>query len=134
MSTFLLPKTIIKQVDKYRKHCLWRGSDLSSKKPSKAAWEIVCNTKENGGLGVLDLQTQNESLLKNLHKFYNKANIPWVQLLWACYYFNGSLPMNQVRKGSFWWRDSLKLLDHFKGMSLGLVQNGTSCFFVRCVE
>jgi mannosylglycoprotein endo-beta-mannosidase len=104
MSTFLLPKTIIKQVDKYRKHCLWRGSDLSSKKPSKAAWEIVCNTKENEGLGVLDLQTQNESLLlKNLHKFYNKANIPWVHLLWACYYSNGSLPMTQVRKSSFWW-------------------------------
>jgi hypothetical protein len=36
-STFLLPKTIIKQIDKYRKHCLWRGSDANNKKSPKAA-------------------------------------------------------------------------------------------------
>jgi hypothetical protein len=102
MSTFLLPKTIIRQVDMYRKHCLWRGSDLSSKKPSKVAWEIIRDTKENGGFGVLDLQTQNESLiLRNLHKFFNKANIPWVHLLWSYYYSHGSLPMAHVRRGSF---------------------------------
>jgi hypothetical protein len=33
MCTFLLPKTVIKQIDKFRKHCLWRGSDPNSKKP-----------------------------------------------------------------------------------------------------
>lgn len=37
MSTFLLAKTVIKQIDKFHKHCLWRGSDLHSRKPSKAA-------------------------------------------------------------------------------------------------
>lgn len=129
MSTFLLPKTVIKQVDKYRKHCLWRGSDLTSKKPSKAAWQLVCTSKEHGGLGVLNLQTQNESLLlKNLHKFYNQVNIPWVQLLWACYYSTGTLPMANTRKGSFWWSDSLKLLDQFKGMASVWVNSGTSAF------
>jgi hypothetical protein len=25
MCTYLLPKTVIKQIDKFRKHCLWRG-------------------------------------------------------------------------------------------------------------
>jgi hypothetical protein len=46
MCTYLLPKTVIKQIDKYRKHCLWRGSDLNSKKPPKAAWKLVCNSRE----------------------------------------------------------------------------------------
>lgn len=41
MSTFLLPKTVIKQIDKFRKHCLWRGSDVNNKKPPKAAWPMV---------------------------------------------------------------------------------------------
>jgi len=27
-----LPKGVLKQIDKLRKHCLWRGSDLNSKK------------------------------------------------------------------------------------------------------
>lgn len=59
----MLPKTIIKQIDKYRKHCLWRGSDLNSKKPPKAAWPMVTLPKEEGGLGVLNLTVQNECLL-----------------------------------------------------------------------
>jgi hypothetical protein len=59
MSSFLLPKAVIKQIDKYRKHCLWRGSDISSKKPSKAAWPLVCLPKSEGGLGVLNLTIQN---------------------------------------------------------------------------
>jgi hypothetical protein len=37
MCTFLLPKTVIRQIDRFRKHCLWRGSDINSKKPPKAA-------------------------------------------------------------------------------------------------
>lgn len=36
MSTFLLPKAVINQIDKFRKHCLWRGSDPNNRKPSKA--------------------------------------------------------------------------------------------------
>lgn len=35
--TYLLPKTVIKQIGKFRKHCLWRGFDLNSRKPHKAA-------------------------------------------------------------------------------------------------
>jgi hypothetical protein len=57
MCTFSLPKTIIKHIDKYRKHCLWRGSDINSRKPSKAAWPMICIPKEEGGLGVHNLDT-----------------------------------------------------------------------------
>lgn len=67
MGTFLLPKIVIEQIDKYRKHYLWRGS----------------NIKEEGGLGVINLKTQNEALLlKKLHKFFNKVDTPSVQPVW----------------------------------------------------
>lgn len=105
-----LPDSIIKQIDKFRKHYLWRGGDLNSKKPSKAAWEIVCKPKNEGGLGVLDLKKQNEALmLKNWNKFFNKFDTPWVAMVWEKYYPNGKLP-NHTKKGSFWWRQNLKLL------------------------
>ena len=53
------------------------------KKPPKAAWEMVCKPKEEGGLGVLDLQKQNEALLmKNLDKFLNRRDIPRVTMVW----------------------------------------------------
>lgn len=56
MSSFLLPKIVVKQIDKYRKHCLWRGSDLNCKKPPKAAWPLVCLPKDEGVLGSWILQ------------------------------------------------------------------------------
>ena len=73
MCTFLLPKTIIDQIDKYRKHYLWCG--INARNSPKAAWNMFCLPKEEGGLGVLNLKTQNEALMmKNLHKFYNKVD------------------------------------------------------------
>jgi hypothetical protein len=127
MCTFYLHVTIREQIDKYRKHCLWRGSDDSNRINAKAAWQLVTTAKEDGGLGVLDLKTQNEALLlKNLHKFFNKADIPWVNLVWEKYYSNGRLP-NHTKKGSFWWKDILKLLQKFKGMATVNIQNGESC-------
>jgi hypothetical protein len=77
MCSYLIPKTIIDQIDKFRRHCLWRGSDVHSKKPPKAAWPMCCLPKVEGGLGILDISTQNESLLlKHLHKFFNKDPTP----------------------------------------------------------
>lgn len=91
---------------------------------------MVTRAKDEGGLGVLDLQIQNEALLiKNLHKFFNRINIPSVKLIWEKYYSNGNLP-NHAKKGSFWWKDILKLLDKFKGMALISVQNGGILLFL----
>ena len=102
MCTFLLPKTVIQQIDKFRKHCLWRGSDLNSKKHCKAAWKLISLPKNCGGLGALNLYIQNVSLLlKHLHNFFNKLDVPWVHLIWNCHYPNGSLPISNNR-GSFW--------------------------------
>jgi retron-type reverse transcriptase len=82
MCTLKIPKTIIKQIDIFRRNCLWRGNDLSSKKSPLIAWVSVTQRKVNGGLGVLRLETQNEALLiKFLHKFFNNSDLPWVNLI-----------------------------------------------------
>jgi hypothetical protein len=113
--TLKLHKGVIKQLDKYRKHCLWRGSDFNAKKTYKAALSSVCLPKSEGGLGVINISVHNDSLLlKFLSKFYN---IPWVNLLWENYYQNGKLP-GQQKKGSFWWRDIIKLINLFKGVAI----------------
>jgi hypothetical protein len=39
--------------------------------------------KGKGGLGIINLEEQNRALpLKNLDKFYNKKDIPWVNMIW----------------------------------------------------
>lgn len=55
--------------------------------------------KEEGGLGVINIEEQNKALLlKNLHKFFNKAQIPWVQMICGKHYTNGRLPTT-AKKG-----------------------------------
>ena len=50
MSTFLLQQTVIDQIDKFKKLCLWRGADINAKQKSKAAWPTVCRSRDEGGL------------------------------------------------------------------------------------
>lgn len=66
--------------------------------------------------------------MKHLHKFFNREDITWVHLVWEKYYSNGSLPSSQ-KKGSFRWRDILKLLDAYKEMAMVNIQDGVSCLF-----
>lgn len=65
---------------------------MNARKPPKVAWDMICLSKNEGGLGVLNLKKQNEALMmKNLHKF-NGLGIPWVNLVWEKLYSNGKLP------------------------------------------
>lgn len=127
--TLKLHKGVINQLDKYWKHCLWRGGDLGSKKPHKAAWSMVTLPKKQGGLGVQRTATHNDAMLmKFLHKFFNKVNVPWVKLIWDNYYHNGTLP-GQQNKGSFWWKDIVKLLDTYKGLAAPIINDGSTVWF-----
>jgi hypothetical protein len=72
---------------------------------------------------------QNEALLlKNLHKFFNKADLPWVQLLWNQYYSNGKVP-RLARKGGFWWRSIVKLVPTYKGIAQATLSSRDSILF-----
>ena len=76
MCTFKLQDTVLEQIDKYRRHYVWRGLDICSKNPSSTAWPMVCRSKSEGDLGALNLRTQNEALLmKFLHKFFNRDDL-----------------------------------------------------------
>jgi len=89
---------------------------------------MVCLPKKEGGLGVLNMKTQNDALLlKHLHKFFNRVDTLWVQLVWELHYSNGTLPSITRKKGSFWWRDILKLLDSYKGLAMVNIRDGASC-------
>jgi hypothetical protein len=120
---------ILNQIDKYRWHCLWRGGDINAKKTPLAVWKMVTKPKLRGGLGVINLRVQNDALLlKNLHKFFSKADLPWVKLLWSQYYAFGQVP-GQFKRWSFWWRNNLKLLNCFKGIAQAKAGSGNSILF-----
>jgi hypothetical protein len=77
MCSLKLPLQVIKQIDVYRKHCLWSKGDINRKGSCLVAWEIACKPKDQGGLGIIDIKSENIALLlKYLGKFYNKADTP----------------------------------------------------------
>jgi hypothetical protein len=70
---------------------------------------------------------------KTYTNFFNRADCPWVQLIWDNYYSSGKLPNNRP-KGSFWWRGVLKQLDKFKGIAMVHLNNGWSVAMAGFVE
>jgi hypothetical protein len=105
------------QLDRILRQCLWRDK-LDEHKPSLAAWDMICRPKQCGGLGVINFQKQNAALLlKFLDKFYNRRDIPWVNLIWEAHY-SDKIPHTEKLCGSFWWCDVVRLVDNFRGVAV----------------
>jgi len=130
MCTLQLPISVIEYIDRARRHCLWRGSNSNAKMKPLVAWKKCSKPKRKGGLGIINLRSQNSALLlKHLDKFYNREEIPWVKLVWHAHYSNGDIPHATMDKGSFWWKDILKLCDLFRGITNCKLGDGSTVLF-----
>ena len=90
---------------------------------------MVQRPKDKGGLGVINLRLQNDSLLlKQLHKFYTKQDVPWVNLIWATYYQN-KVPHASREVGFFWWKDVLRLNVLYRGIARCFLGDGSTVLF-----
>jgi hypothetical protein len=86
---------------------------------------MVCKPKDKGGLGVVNFH--GALLIKFLDKFYNKLELPWVQLIWHAY-DEGNIPHVEDLRGSFWWQDVLKQVDNFRGVKVAKLGRGDTFF------
>lgn len=89
MCSLKLPPQVIKQIDIYRKYYLWSKGDINRRGTCLVAWEEACKTKAEGGLGIINIKTQNEALLlKFLDKFVHKKDLltPPRNYDWRCSY------------------------------------------------
>jgi len=72
MSFFAIPKGVRKRLDYYRSRFFWQ-CDEHKRKYRLAKWSILCKPRCMGGMGILDLETQNHCLLsKWLFKLFNE--------------------------------------------------------------
>jgi hypothetical protein len=62
MSCFEVLKGVLKKIEYFRSRFFWQN-DEHKKKYSLAKWNILCQPKEQGGLGIQNLDLQNKCLL-----------------------------------------------------------------------
>ncbi|GJV08696.1 RNA-directed DNA polymerase, eukaryota, reverse transcriptase zinc-binding domain protein [Tanacetum coccineum] len=74
-SVFLLPKNMIYEINK-----LFKGFLELTKGKAKVSWDSICKPKDQGGLGIKNLQEWNEVLL--IKKLWNVvSNKSWKEML-----------------------------------------------------
>jgi hypothetical protein len=130
MCFVVVPVAILESFDRAGRHCMWQNSDCNAKSKPLVAWEKCTRPKRRGDLGIINLRCQNTTLLlKHLDKFYNKRDIPRVTLIWNTYYSEGEVPHAAKDRGSFWWKNLLKLCDIYRGITKCTIGDGTTILF-----
>jgi hypothetical protein len=62
MYIYLLPKTVVKDLDKVRRTFFWQRGQ-TKRKYHLLRWTKICKSKKNGGLGIKDIRKMNLSLI-----------------------------------------------------------------------
>lgn len=81
LSFFEVPVGVRKRLDFYRSRFFWH-SDEVKRKYKLIRWDIICRPKDQGGLGIENLEVKNKCLLsKWLFKLSVEREGMWVQIL-----------------------------------------------------
>jgi len=98
LSFFEVLKQVFERLDYYRSRFFWQ-SEEHKKKYRLAKWNILCQPKEVGGLGIKNLHIQKRCLLsKWLFKLINEEGI-WQNLLRKKYLKNETIAQVQKKPG-----------------------------------
>ncbi|KAL2232501.1 UNVERIFIED_CONTAM: hypothetical protein Sindi_1430100 [Sesamum indicum] len=108
-SAFVLPKAIIKEVEKRLRTFLWKG--ISNTGYAKVAWKDVCKPVVEGGQGIKDIEILNRALMtKKLCDVVrcDRTSI-WVEWLQLGRLRNKSIWAVDEKGGSWSWRKLMQL-------------------------
>ncbi|GJW64567.1 RNA-directed DNA polymerase, eukaryota, reverse transcriptase zinc-binding domain protein [Tanacetum coccineum] len=112
-SVFMLPKSVVNDINKLLKGFLWCQGELSKGK-AKVAWKQVCKPKDEGGLGIKNLSLWNEVLMAK--HLWNVATMK--ESLWVKWIHKGPeplikyIPMETIRQAGL--ESNVKLKDMIK--------------------
>ncbi|KAL9683140.1 hypothetical protein QQ045_014956 [Rhodiola kirilowii] len=93
----ILPKTVVQAVNSICARFLWKGT-CDKRGGHLVKWEEVCRDKEEGGLGLKNMENMNYALVIN-QMWGNKEGRPSLWTDWLEKYW---------RKGKHWWEEEVK--------------------------
>jgi hypothetical protein len=90
MGALRLPKSAVDCIDKTHRAMLWKGAAKCSGGDFQVALTTTCRLKEEDGLGITDLETQNTCLLlKTVDKLIAGHCNPWAD--WVRFWYTPGL-------------------------------------------
>jgi hypothetical protein len=129
MSFFEVPRKVLWKMDYLRSRFFWQ-SDQEKKKYRLTKWNILCQPKDIGGLGIKNIDIQNKCLLsKWVFKLINEEGL-WQQILRRKYLGNKTLGQVVRKQGdSHFWSGLMKVKDIFFANGIFRVNNGQDTRF-----
>ncbi|XP_062099748.1 uncharacterized protein LOC133805584 [Humulus lupulus] len=122
MSIFILPKSVLKEVDQLCRNFLWGRKDSNNNrcKMHFTAWDQVCLPKCMGGLGFKHGVTWNKVLLaKFMWVVSFKQDILWVKWIDSIYLKGQDFWSYKVQQDVSWyWKKISNMRDVFSSKSL----------------
>ncbi|KAL0455541.1 UNVERIFIED_CONTAM: hypothetical protein Slati_0893300 [Sesamum latifolium] len=123
---FILPKMIIKEIEKRLRSFLWKGS--TGVGYAKVSWQQVCRPVAEGGLGLRDILALNKGLMsRHLWRVIvaDRSSI-WVD--WVIHYhlWGTSIWTINACTGSWSWRKLVRLRVHLRPCITYRVGSGSS--------
>jgi hypothetical protein len=129
LSFFQVPKGVLQRLDYYRSRFFWQG-DSEKKKYRLAKWNVVCRPKDQGGLGIHDLEAKNTALLgKWLFKLLTEEGV-WQTLLRRKYIGSKALSHITWKPGdSHFWSGLMRTKNSFFRYGSFLIKDGSEIRF-----
>ncbi|GKD99349.1 RNA-directed DNA polymerase, eukaryota, reverse transcriptase zinc-binding domain protein, partial [Tanacetum coccineum] len=129
-SVFILPKSVIRDIDKLLKGFLWCQGELSKGK-SKVAWKQICRPKNEGGLGIKSLEMWNDVLMsKHLWNVATLKGFLWVKWI-NVYKLKGESiwRIDCDKSASHGWKQILSLRGKMRAHIFIKAGDGSNIFF-----
>ena len=130
LSFFEVPVGVRTRLDFYRSRFFWQRDELKTKY-RLAKWDIICRPKDQGGLGIENLEVKNRCLLsKWLYKLSVDTDATWAQILRNKYLQSKTLSQVMVRPtDSPFWKGLMRVKSVFFYRTKFVVGTGTSTRF-----
>jgi len=106
---FRAPESVCKNINSIQRRFLW-GWGKEKKPISWVSWKNVCKSKQEGGLGILDVRDFNHALLaKWKWRWLSDEKGRWKDILESKYGEGSEGSQSSLRLQSWWWRNLRKV-------------------------